>query len=126
MAAEREELTQQIMAAIKGIICKVAGIDVAALGDDALLFPDLAPDLGIDPNALNMDTTSYVSLDSLDMLDVLGAFEEMFGLEYDLNELGAQALSPEELATPRRIAEYIVDTVDWARLASSLERRSTA
>lgn len=126
MAAEREELTQDILAAIKGIICKVARIDVAALGDDALLFPDLAPDLGIDPVAQNMDTTSYVSLDSLDMLDALSAFEETFGLEYDLNELGAQALTPEELATPRRIAEYIVDTVDWATLTSTLEKRSTA
>lgn len=126
MAAEREELTLQIMAAIKGIISTVARIDVAVLSDDALLFPDLAPDLGIDPDALNLDTTSYVSLDSLDMLEALATFEETFGLEYDLNELGAQAMTPEDLATPRRIAEYIVDTVDWATLASSLEKRSTA
>jgi acyl carrier protein len=126
VAAEREELTQQILAAIKSIICRVAQIDTAALGDDALLFPDLAPDLGIDPEAQDMDTTVYVSLDSLDMLDALAAFEETFGVQYDLNELGAQAVTPDELATPRRIAEYIVDTVDWATLARSLEKRSTA
>jgi acyl carrier protein len=120
MAVEQDELVTRTTEVIKRLICEVADVDPGVLGDDVLLFPDLAADLGIDAEALHLTTVPGLSLDSLDMLDALVAFEESFGLHYDLNDLESHGASPEQLATPRRIAEYIVANLGPEQVASVL------
>ncbi|MEU5896773.1 MULTISPECIES: hypothetical protein [unclassified Streptomyces] len=123
MTTTDEDLIRRLMDLIKERIAQAAGIDAGNLEDDVLLFPDLAPDLGIDIDAPDVHTDPQVSLDSLDILDMLVAFEESFGVRYRVAGEGAEAVSPGLIATPRRIASFILSTVPPEQVAAGLRAR---
>lgn len=124
MTTTHEDLVRQLTDRIKQHIAQVAGVDVQGLDDEVLLFPDLAPDLGIDIDAPDVRTNPNVSLDSLDILDMLVAFEESFGVQYRIAGAQAEVVSPSLIATPRRIADFILTTVPPDRVAAGLRART--
>jgi acyl carrier protein len=111
---------------IKRQIARVAHVDVGEIDDDVLLFPALAPDLGIDVGAPDVRTNPNVSLDSLDILDMLVALEETFGVRYSLSDLETRDVSPQAIATPARIAEFILRTVPPADIEAGLRARRSS
>ncbi|HET6861357.1 MAG TPA: hypothetical protein VFH94_30180 [Streptomyces sp.] len=123
MTTTDEELTRRLTDQIKEHIARATETDVADLDDEVLLFPDLAPDLGIDVDAPDIRTNPNVSLDSLDILDMLVAFEESFGVQYRIAGADTEMVSPTLIATPRRIARFILTTVPPEQVAAGLRMR---
>jgi acyl carrier protein len=120
MTSDQELLATRVLNLIKQHISKAAHIDIADLEDDVVLFPELAPDLGIDISAPGVTTNPNVSLDSLDILDILVEFEEAFGIQFELSDLQSQEVSPDQLATPRLITEFILRTVEPSDIEAAL------
>jgi acyl carrier protein len=118
--AEPDVLKGRLLDVVKRRIADVARIDVSDLDDATLLFPELAPDVGIDVNAPDLTRSPNVSLDSLDILDMLVAFEDAFDIGYDLSALESGEVSPSQLATPERITEFILQTVAPERIEAGL------
>ena len=120
MTSGQELLAARISNLIRQHISKVAHIDIEDLEDDVVLFPELAPDLGIDIAAAGLKTNPNVSLDSLDILDILVEFEDAFGIQYELSDLQSQEISPDQVATPRRITDFILRTVAPEKIEAAL------
>lgn len=125
MTSQPDTLTDRLTDLIKRQIARVAHVDVDEIGDDVLLFPALAPDLGIDLAAPDIRTSPQVSLDSLDALDMLVALEETFGVKYSLSDQGPLAITPQLMATPARIAAFLLRTVPPANLEAIVRARSS-
>jgi acyl carrier protein len=119
---ENDALARRVSTAVKRHISEVTQIDIDELDDDVLLFPNLASDLGINAQDPAYKTNPNVSLDSLDLIDSLVSFEEAFGIQSGLAELQSLEITPEEIATPIRIAELILRRADPEQIEAGLRQ----
>lgn len=122
MTVEELTLVDELTVIIKNIIEQTTGFKASDLDDNTLLFPELASDLGVDKDNLGLTVTERVSLTSLDLLDAICGFEDLFGIEYDMSSLQSGDISPAALASPRLIAIYLLETFDHDKLAAGVEK----
>jgi hypothetical protein len=126
MTANAPALEGALTQVVKRIIEQTTGFKAADLDDDTLLFPELAGDLGVDAGPLGLTVNRSISLTSLDLLDAICGFEDLFGIQYDMSSLQSGDISPASLASPRLIARYLLETFDHAKLAAGVARSRTA
>lgn len=117
-----DAMVNDLATVVKRIIEQTTGFKAADLADDTLLFPELAGDLGIDADNLGLTINDRISLTSLDLLDAICGFEDLFGIQYDMSSLQSGDISPASLASPRLIARYLLDTFEHAKLAAGIEK----
>lgn len=122
MRAEELTMVDELTFIIKKIIEQTTGFKATDLDDNTLLFPELAADLGVDKDGLGLTVNERISLTSLDLLDAICGFEDLFGIEFDMSSLQSGDISPSSLASPRLLAIYLLETVDHDKLAAGVRK----